>query len=388
MNRRGQTGAVASVALAGCVVFAACSPVEAPAPRDQGVAGAAGASVVGAAGTGNSDGSGGQPWSEGEPLLSEQGNFTLENGRYIAGTWEAHFFETATTDFTQPFTVEFLPSDGVYGEVVEGEPFRIHAVTPGPATLRFRATTENRSVEDSFALQVDAATSFSMRTCERVLGGFSADVGFTLNESVRYSAPQGLLPVEVSPTTAATPQAIGGYRATEFELLVSAGFVGTFEVRSTLADGSVNTLIAADPTTLEPPRLFARGTVGIGDTFTVLAEAWTPQGAVCARIPLTLEASAGSACHVVRLLPAAFYRPSGQPYFEVVADVVGGVCELIAQFDQVAIEAMLGAEWYAALPASTRAPATIQLDIDIVENPPTVPTIIHDGGTSGGGGGD
>jgi hypothetical protein len=269
-----------------------------------------------------------------------------------------------------------------------GEPFRIHAVTPGTATLRFRATDAERTIEDSFELQVEAATSFSMRTCERVLGGFSTDVGFTVNGSVRFSTPQGLLPVEVHPASAATPVPLGGYRATEFELLVSPGFVGTFEVRSTLADGAVNTLIAADPSTLEPPRLFARGTIGVGNKFTVLAEAWAPEGAVCARIPMTLEASAGSACRVLSLLPAPFYYPSRQPYFEVIGDVVGGVCELIAQYDQAELEATLGVEWYAALPAATRAPATIQLPIEIVENLPTVPTIIHDGGTSGGGGGD
>ncbi len=388
MNRPFQVGVVASVTLAGCVFFSACGSEEQAQPRDQGVAGAAGAGVVGAAGAGDSTGSGGKPWSDGELLYSELGNFTLENGRLIAGTWESHFFGLATNDFSQPFTVEFLPSDGVYGEVVVGEPFRIHAVTPGRATLRFRATDEDRSIEDSFAFTVEEATSFSMRTCERVLGGFSTDVGFTLNGSVRYSTPQGLLPVEVHPANAATPTPLGGYRATEFELIVSAGFVGTFEVRSTLADGSVNTLVAADPTRLEPPRLFARGTAGVGKTFTVLAEAWTPEGAVCARIPVTLEATAASTCRVLRLLPAPFYRPSGQPYFELVGDVVGGVCELIAQYDRAELEATLGAEWYAALPASARAPVTLQLDIDIVENPPPGSEVIHDGGTSGGGGGD
>jgi hypothetical protein len=101
-------GAVAGVALAGCVLFSACRSVQKPEPQDQGAAGAAGASVTGTAGTGNSEGSGGKPWSDGELLFSEGGNFTLENGRFIAGTWEAHFFEIATNDFAHPFTVEFL----------------------------------------------------------------------------------------------------------------------------------------------------------------------------------------------------------------------------------------------------------------------------------------
>ena len=210
-----------------------------------------------------------------------------------------------------------------------------------------------------------------------------------LNDRIgTVGAPQGLLPVEVVPASAAQARAVDGYLASTFELLVVPGFVGTFELRSTLEDGSINTLIAVDPSELEIPRLLARGTVGLGKTFTVAIEPWTADGVVCARVPITLTASAGSACRVVRLLPASFYNPNERIKYEVVGEVLDGLCELVAQYDQAEIEATLGADFYASLPAAITGPVTIALEVEIVMNPPRGVSIDTGGrGSSSGGGG-
>jgi hypothetical protein len=69
--------------------------------------------------------------------------------------------------------------------------------------------------------------------------------------------------------------------------------------------------------------------------------------------------------------------------FELVGEVVGGLCEVVVQYDQLELEATLGAEWYAGLPAASRAPVTVQLDIEILVNAPPGSTV-----DSGGGSGD
>ncbi len=373
-----------------CAVIAslalvACNPDGAQ-PVSEGMAGATGWSTGGgSSGGSNTGGASAEPWMFGEPLNSDRGEFWVQNHdrRLIRGTWEALRVEEHSLDISWPYEIEFLPSEGVSVEVVEAEPFRFHAETLGPARVPFRGTDKHGTTEDSFSFEVEEPVSFTMGTCDRVLGGFGVGVRLLLNDRSSPTPPQGLLPVTVSPAHAAEVKAIDGYLASEFQLLISAGFVGTFELRSTLADRSINQLTAVAPSELQPPRILGNGTVGIGKTFTVGVEPSTADGVVCSRIPVTLTATAASDCRVVRLQPDAFYHPFGRPMFELVGEVVGGLCEVVVQYDQVELEAMLGAEWYAALPAASRAPVTVQLDIEILTNAPPGSTV-----DSGGGSGD
>jgi hypothetical protein len=341
---------------------------------------------AGAAGEAGAPGTGGKPekpWNWGEPLTSERGEFSIANHdhRLINGTWEALRIDEGSTDLRVPFTVEFFDTDEVSVETIEGEPYRFHAKKVGSTIVKFRATDSNGSVEDAFRFEVEDPTSMKMGACERVLGGSGTDVSFYLNARIGPS-PQGLLPVEVSPASAAQVEPIGGYLATRFKLPIAAGFVGSFDLRSTLADESYVTLRAVDPIELEPPRIFGQGSVGIGRTFTVAIEAWTAEGVVCSPVPVTLIETEASDCRVLRALPTSFYEPFERPKWELVGDVLGGICELVVQYDQVAFEAIIGAEAYAALPVDVTGPVTVQLDIDFVE--PSHSNAVDTGGGSSG----
>ncbi len=345
--------------------------------------------AAGAAGAAGAPGTGGKPekpWNWGEPLISERGEFSIANHdrRLINGTWEALRIDEGSTDLRVPFTVEFFDTDEVSVETIEGEPYRFHAKKIGSTVVKFRATDENGSVEDAFRFVVEEPTSMKMGACERVLGGSGTDVSFYLNARIGPS-PQGLLPVEVSPASAAQVEAIGGYLATRFSLPIAAGFVGTFDLRSTLADGSFITLKAVDPLGLEPPRVFGTGVVGVGNFFYVAAEAWTAEGVVCSPVPVTLVETEASDCRVVSAVPASFYEPFERPKYQLVGDVLGGICELIVQYDQIALEAMIGAEAYAALPVEVTGPVTIKLEIEFVDPGPGGDNVDIGGGSSGSG---
>ncbi len=380
----------AALALTALVAVACDSDDESPAP--DGSAGAIG--QAGTSGTGADSGTGGKPqrpWNFGEPLISERGDFSILNHdhRLIVGTSESLFIEEGSSDLRVPFTVEFFDTEEVSVETIVGEPYKFHGKKAGSSLVKFRATdSDGDTVDDAFRFEVEEPVSMTMGACEQVLGGSGTDVSFFLNDRIGFR-PQGLLPVEVSPPSAAQVDIVDGYMATRFQVHVAQGFVGTFELKSTLPDGSSNTLRAVSPVDLEPPRIFGKGTVGIGNNFTVAVETWTADGVVCSPIPVTLVETAASDCRVLRRIQTSFYEPFERPKYELVGEVIGGICEVVAQYDQAALEAILGVEGYAALPENVRAPLTIKLDIELVE-PSHAVEINTDGGSgsSGGGGWD
>jgi hypothetical protein len=326
------------------------------------------------------------PWSPSK-LRSESGQFGSDHlDELIAGTWEAIRIDEHAASFSAPFSLEFLPSEGVTVEEVVGAPFRFHAHTVGTARVPFRATDAHRTIEDAFLFNVVKPVSFDMGACDRVLGGFGLDVGFVFNgwTTRLYSAPQGLLPVEVQPPDAAVAIAHDGYLATRFQLHVTDGFMGSIELRSTLGDDSSKIVTAIDPRSLLKPALFTIPYAPIGKKFVVGVAPMSPEGVVCSPIPVTLVAAQGAACHVVGLQAPDYYMPFNPPGFEVIGDVIGGTCELVVQYDRTAIDASFGSDWAANLPADSPvlSSATIVLDIEIVDS--TTPTP----GGGGGGWGD